>query len=86
MSPDESHEIDDAKREPKPGPAASRPIAEDVLNTAERERRAERNVPGRGGRPLHGDETAVGEIGDEPYGDSEPGNPDARPGTTPGRP
>jgi hypothetical protein len=85
MSPDEPRTTDDAKSEPRPG-AAGRPVAEDVLNTAERERRAERNVPGRGGRPLHGEETAVGEIGDEPYGDSEPGNPDARPGTTPGQP
>jgi hypothetical protein len=66
----------------KPVSAAPAPFAEDVLNTSDRERRAQRNVPGRGGRPLHSDETAVGEVGDEPYGDSEPGDPDARPGTT----
>ncbi|HEV8617133.1 MAG TPA: hypothetical protein VGU22_16700 [Methylomirabilota bacterium] len=71
---------DEAKRK---GPA---PAAEDVLDTADRERRAERSAPERGGRPLHREETAPGERGDAPYGDSERGDRRARPGTTPGRP
>ena len=49
-------------------PAAS----PDTLNEAERERRAEREGRAVGGRPLHREETAPGERGDGPYGDSEP--------------
>ncbi len=55
--------------------------AEDRLNEADEERGAAR--PGRDaeGRPVHTDETAPGERGDGPYGDSEPGEPGPRPGT-----
>ncbi|HUF93366.1 MAG TPA: hypothetical protein VMR23_13375 [Candidatus Limnocylindria bacterium] len=55
--------------------------AEDRLNEADEERGAAR--PGRDddGRPVRTDETAPGERGDGPYGDSEPGPPGPRPGT-----
>ncbi|HXU91058.1 MAG TPA: hypothetical protein VFQ62_19605 [Methylomirabilota bacterium] len=54
----------DEKRQPTPSP--------DALNAAERERRAERQGRDSAGRPLHEEETAPGERGDGPYGDSEP--------------
>jgi hypothetical protein len=57
-------------------PAAS----PDTLNEAERERRAKRGDRGVPGRPLHREETAPGERGDGPYGDSEPGGRGDRPG------
>jgi hypothetical protein len=55
------------------------PSAPDALSASERERRAAR-TPRAGGRPLHPEETAPGERGDGPYGDSEPGRRDERPG------
>jgi hypothetical protein len=58
-------------------PAAS----PDALNEAERERRAERESRAVEGRPLHPEETAPGERGDAPYGDSEPPVRGDRPGT-----
>jgi hypothetical protein len=54
-------------KDPKKEPAAS----PDALNQAERERRAERKGRDAKGRPLHPEETAPGERGDGPYGDSE---------------
>jgi hypothetical protein len=54
------------------------PGAPDVLNESERKRRAAREARS-GGRPLHREETAPGERGDAPYGDSEPGRPEPRP-------
>lgn len=55
------------------------PSAPDALSASERERRAAR-PPRKRGRPLRAEETAPGERGDAPYGDSEPGRPDERPG------
>lgn len=63
-------------KDPKQEPADS----PDALNQAERERRAERGARNVEGRPLHREETAPGERGDGPYGDSEPGAPGDRPG------
>jgi hypothetical protein len=70
-------ERDDA-RTAKDTPA---PHAPDALGASERERRAARGAHGRGRRPLHAEETAPGERGDAPYGDSEPGPRVERPGT-----
>ena len=53
----------------------------DQLNQAERERRAEREGRDVDGRPLRREETAPGERGDGPYGDSEPKVSGDRPGT-----
>jgi hypothetical protein len=72
---------DDKTRDPAASP--------DLLDDADGERRAERegrDVEGREGRdvegrPLHGEETAPGERGDGPYGDSEPPVRGDRPGT-----
>ena len=55
--------------------------AEDRMNEADEERRAARAGRDTEGRPVHEDETAPGEHGDGPYGDSEPGKPGRRPGT-----
>jgi hypothetical protein len=63
----------DKKKEPAQAP--------DALNEAESERRAEREGRDVEGRPLHGEETAPGERGDGPYGDSEPRVRGDRPGT-----
>jgi hypothetical protein len=60
----------------KTEPAAS----PDALNDAERERRAKREGHDVEGRPLHREETAPGERGDAPYGDSEPRVRGDRPG------
>jgi hypothetical protein len=60
----------------KPAPA---PHAPDALAASERKRRAARE-PRAGGRPLRREETAPGERGDGPYGDSEPGRPEEKPG------
>ena len=57
------------------------PASPDKLNQAERERRAERESHDDEGRPLHGEETAPGERGDAPYGDSERKVSGDRPGT-----
>lgn len=62
--------------ETKKAPA---PHAPDTLTQSERERRAAREARA-GGRPLWPDETAPGERGDAPYGDSEPGRREERPG------
>lgn len=51
------------------------PQAPDALAASERERRAARDSRA-GGRPLWPEETAPGERGDAPYGDSEPGRPE----------
>ena len=67
---------DDTSAEEKKPPA---PHAPDTLSSSERERRAARE-PRAGGRPLWPEETAPGERGDGPYGDSEPGRPEERPG------
>ena len=53
----------------------------DALNDSERERRAKREGRDVEGRPLHREETAPGERGDAPYGDSEPAVRGDRPGT-----
>ena len=53
----------------------------DALSEPERERRAEREGRDVEGRPLHAEETAPGERGDGPYGDSEPRVRGDRPGT-----
>jgi hypothetical protein len=53
----------------------------DTLNQSERERRAEREGRDAAGRPLRREETAPGERGDGPYGDSEPRVRGDRPGT-----
>ena len=58
-----------------------RPASPDALNDAERERRARREGRDVEGRPLHREETAPGERGDAPYGDSEPTVRGDRPGT-----
>jgi len=63
----------DKSREPAASP--------DVLNEAERERRAEREGRDAKGRPVNAEETAPGERGDGPYGDSEPEVRGDRPGT-----
>ena len=55
-------------------------LSPDALD-AERERRAKREGRDAGGRPLHDEETAPGERGDGPYGDSEPKVRGDRPGT-----
>ena len=55
--------------------------AEDRMNEADEERRAARAGRNDEGRPVQEDETAPGERGDGPYGDSEPGEPGKRPGT-----
>jgi hypothetical protein len=66
-------EKDKDKTAPAPG-------APDTLSASEPERRAARTPPREGGRPLWPDETAPGERGDVPYGDSEPGRRTDRPG------
>jgi hypothetical protein len=71
----ETHK-DDASPKHTTAPA---PDAPDALNASERERRAARS-PHASGRPLWPEETAPGERGDAPYGDSEPGRPEDRPG------
>jgi hypothetical protein len=63
----------DKKTEPTASP--------DALNGAERERRAEREGRDVEGRPLHAEETAPGERGDGPYGDTERKVRGDRPGT-----
>jgi len=70
----ETHKDDANTRHSAPAPGAP-----DTLNESERERRARRE-PRVGGRPLWPEETAPGERGDAPYGDSEPGRPEERPG------
>ena len=65
-------ENDKDKKAPAPG-------APDTLSASEPERRAAR-TPRAGGRPLWPEETAPGERGDAPYGDSEPGRRTDRPG------
>jgi hypothetical protein len=55
--------------------------AEDRMNEADEERGAARAARDDEGRPVQEDETAPGERGDGPYGDSEPGKPGKRPGT-----
>src|SRR5437762_616603 len=55
------------------------PHAPDRLGASEQGRRAARE-PRAGGRPLQREETAPGERGDAPYGDSEPGRPEENPG------
>jgi hypothetical protein len=67
---------DDTSANEKKAPA---PHAPDTLSGSEHERRAARQPRG-GGRPLWPEETAPGERGDGPYGDSEPGRPEERPG------
>ena len=57
---------------------APAPGAPDTLSAAEPERRAARTRAD--GRPLWDNETAPGERGDAPYGDSEPGRRTDRPG------
>ena len=54
--------------------------APDALSASERQRRAARGGRVGGGRPLRREETAPGERGDGPYGDSEPGTPEQHPG------
>jgi hypothetical protein len=63
----------DKRKEPAASP--------DALNDAERERRAKREGRDAEGRPLHAEETAPGERGDGPYGDTEPKVRGDRPGT-----
>ena len=58
-----------------------RETAPDGLSDSEAERRAEREGRDAEGRPLRGEETAPGERGDGPYGDSEPRVRGDRPGT-----
>jgi hypothetical protein len=58
-------------------PASSR----DSLDDADLERRARREGRNLEGRPLNAEETAPGERGDGPYGDSEPRVRGDRPGT-----
>jgi hypothetical protein len=72
--------MDKDKRDDAPAPQAP-----DALNASEHERRAAR--PGRdgAGRPLNAEETAPGERGDGPYGDSEPGGPRHGPPDPPAR-
>ncbi len=53
----------------------------DALDDADRERRAEREGRDVEGRPLNREETAPGERGDGPYGDSETRVRGDRPGT-----
>jgi hypothetical protein len=65
----EREEID----RPRPGP--------DVLSQPDAERRAEREGHDAEGRPVHAEETAPGERGDAPYGDSERAVRGDRPGT-----
>ena len=67
---------DDASAKHTTSPA---PGAPDALSASERHRRAARTRRA-GGRPLGREETAPGERGDAPYGDSEPGRPNERPG------
>ena len=59
---------------------APAPKAPDALSASERQRRAARGGRVGGGRPLRREETAPGERGDGPYGDSEPGTPEQHPG------
>jgi hypothetical protein len=68
--------MDERNDEKKKAPA---PHAPDTLTESERERRAARGWR-PGGRPLWPEETAPGERGDAPYGDSEPGRPGERSG------
>jgi hypothetical protein len=63
---------DDKAAKRKSAPA---PTAPDALSASERQRRAARSGRDGGGRPLRREETAPGERGDGPYGDSEPGTP-----------
>ena len=67
--------MDERKHDAK----APAPQAPDALGASERERRAARETR-TGGRPLWPEETAPGERGDAPYGDSEPGEAEPRPG------
>ena len=62
------------------GTSAPAPKAPDALSASERQRRAARGGRGGGGRPLRREETAPGERGDGPYGDSEPGTSEQHPG------
>jgi len=62
------------------GTTAPAPKAPDALSASERQRRAARGGRAGGGRPLRREETAPGERGDAPYGDSEPGAPEPHPG------
>jgi len=62
------------------GTSAPAPKAPDALSASERQRRAARGGRVGGGRPLRREETAPGERGDGPYGDSEPGTPEQHPG------
>ena len=64
----------DTKKQPAPH-------SPDALSDPESERRAEREGRNVEGRPLHAEETAPGERGDGPYGDSEPRVRGDRPGT-----
>jgi len=64
---------DDKKKAPARTP--------DTLSEPERERRAVREGRDADGRPLRDEETAPGERGDGPYGDSEPRVRGDRPGT-----
>jgi hypothetical protein len=57
------------------------PGAPDILSASEPERRAARKGRDGEGRPLNAEETAPGERGDGPYGDSEPGRRTDRPAT-----
>jgi hypothetical protein len=72
MDKDKDGESQKKKNAPAPG-------APDTLSASEPERRAAR-TPRADGRPLWPEETAPGERGDAPYGDSEPGKPTERPG------
>ena len=62
------------------GTSAPAPKAPDALSASERQRRAARGGRVGGGRPLRREETAPGERGDGPYGDSEPGTHEQHPG------
>jgi hypothetical protein len=72
----------DARTDDKPATekTAPAPMAPDALSASERQRRAARVGRDGGGRPLRREETAPGERGDGPYGDSEPGTPEEQPG------
>lgn len=57
------------------------PATPDALTESDALRRAKREGRDVEGRPLHAEETAPGERGDGPYGDSEPRVRGDRPGT-----
>ena len=71
--------MEERKQDAKEKKNAPAPHAPDTLSGSEHERRAARESR-PGGRPLWPEETAPGERGDGPYGDSEPGRPEERPG------